>query len=564
MRRSRNMDVTLDAIMEFLGECSEDVIERYAADPKELLRERGVIFSDKSEELFDAVYGDDPAHRHVVCKGGRGTGKTFIIVLALGCRLLFKKDDIFHLAGSEDQAKTGFGYIRNFVYGDAELSAFMEDELKTAATTIFGNWYKIAACSGKSVRGPHCGDPHKEMGNVAHGGVCYTDEEMEIPDEIVDAVKHTISTARPSKRIRSSTSHKPIGRFQQVCRNPKKYGAHLIEIDVIDVSTTCTEDCAKCPMGHYFAGALLGGLPNKRPARNQQMEFQGRKVPNVPIANETTAKAFEAWKAANDFPSHERAMCEGRAKCHKPGHYEMETIFSLIRDSQNRRSDDVEMFNRDRRNGNLVLSGAMLEQCLVPDAGFITGGGDVSATMDWGWNWTVFILWQEQYLRQVPFLVEYWTNVPISEVRERIARYGEEYGFWEIYADASHKHENAELTLEGFDLIQVPFAEWKDFGVRWLEGITDSRQFAFPGKIVAPLDAIGTEGKYVFPSEGHGKLFDQLLKWHTKDGKIVKQNDHGPDSCICRARKYAADCEPMKLEVRGTGKRASATIWGNR
>ena len=540
-------------IIDDLLELDEQTLVEYADDPKPLLTEMGVVFSEKAAEVFDAVYGDE--FPHVVVEGPRGGGKTFIITLALGCRFVLKHDDIFHLGGSEEQAKNGFRYITEFITGSEAFEDFVADDLKTAATTKLGNWYKIAACSGKRVRGPHAGDPHAAMDYQPHGGCCYTDEEAEIPDEIVDAMKYVTNTARPRKRVRSSTKHKSKGRFKEVTANPKKFGAHLIKYDIIDVVEGCDHPCQRCPMGHYFAGPLFGVQGSGSRVQGKSEKRNSIPIPiAIPIPTKKSIADWEAWKAENGFPIHERGMCEGRAKMHSPGHFEIESVFQDVTDSQCRESLEIELFGRDRATGSLVFDSAKLELAIRPGRGF-TPGYPVYLGVDWGWNWSVIIAAQA-FQNEVEFLeVIFSRHELMSELETTFFRLRDEYNAWEVSADASHKRENETVREWGFEVVEVPFAQLKDYGVRWLKGVAERGQLILPGKIVSPTDAVGAEGKYVFDTPGHKKFFKQALEWHEKDGKIVKLNDHGPDAALTLA--VYLEVQQCMIESAGSGRRAS-------
>jgi hypothetical protein len=536
-----------DIIRALLDGATDDLLARWVGDPKPLLEEMGVIFSETAAEVFDAVYGDE--WPHVVVEGPRGGGKTFLITLALGCRFLFRRDDVFHLGGSEEQAKNGFRYISEFLTGQPRFEEFVEDDLKTAATTRWGNWYKIAACSGKRVRGPHAGDPHREMGYVAHGGCCYTDEEAEIPDEIVDAMRFVINTAQPRKRVRSSTAHKVGGRFRQVTSNPGRFAAKLIKFDIIDVAERCGHDCSRCPMGYYFAGPLFGAKAIRRGTGGQAGVV-------LPAVTRSSLAGWEDWKRANDFPAHEPAMCEGRAKLHRPGHKTMDSLFEEVRESQCRTSDEVEIFGRNRAAGSAVLSGALLERCLDPDAGY-EAGGEVLACVDWGWNWSVIAAVQQQRNRLAVLEVQFSRHELIEELEERFRHLRQAYGVWRVTADASHKRENEHVRSWGFQVSEVPFAQLKDFGVRWVKGVVERGQMAIPGEILHGKDPVGQDGKYRFGSEGHKKFFDQCLGWHTGvDGRIVKKNDHGPDAFLTLSVLLARGVPAWSGKIEGVGSRS--------
>lgn len=543
-----------NAIDALLASDDADLLGQYRGREIEFLKERGRLFPEKIEELFYAIW--EAKYSDIVLIGPRGGGKTMDVYDAVSLRFIFLGDDVFAVAGSEAQAINGFRYMRQLVYRDKQLAENLEESKKKEAVTSQGNWFRIAAASPTGVRGPHPGDPHEQTGWQAHGGVLIKDERDEMDDDIADSVDFTMDIADPSIIITTSTMHRDDGGgIAQMAEEAEARGAHVIKFDVFDVSEVCMHDCAKCPGKHAFAGKLYGGATPKKNLANG--------APALPRPTPESRKDWTEYKKQNAWPAGEPAYCEGRAKQHRPGHYKMDKIFRAFKRSRNREIFEVELCCRKRRGAKRVVDSAALDRCLDEVTAYQPGYDTPIATIDWGLKgWCVPILLQGQMDNTIAVIdVRYEHMTSADGIVEILNDWREATGMYQVYADASHPYENLKLAENGFEVVEVPFAKWKEYGAGWMRGIVERNQLRLPGKLV-----VGTKDQkpqYIFANDAVGELHKQIKGWQRdKHGKIVKKDDHGPDSLSCAAQHFTEQTDWDPTEVETTGKRTSYGLGG--
>jgi hypothetical protein len=464
-------------------------------------------------------------------------------------RFLWYEDDVYHLGGSLKQAREGFRYVRQILAATEELEDSLEENLKEAATGAKGNWYRIAASSSKQARGQHPGDPHPAMGWKAHGGVLVLDERDEMDDEIADAASFSMSVASPGTLIVTSTAHREDGGgIARIEEQAEATGAEVHKWDCMDVNEICTHDCAACPGGMPFAGALFGGKTAK----------------GKTTITAASAAAWEDYAAACNWPAGEAAYCVGRAKEHRQGHMRMERIFAMYRGARNKEIFEVEMLCRKRRGSRLVLDPAGMDRALDPTAGW-AAGYEAAITIDWGLRgWCVVNLVQSQAMGRIVVCdSKYFHQAAVGVVIEHLNHLREWTGCTEVYADASHPYENLEVASAGFDVTECKFAVMKELAAGWLKGLVEKGLLVLPGEVVRGKDHAGNaQWEYRFASEDVRELWRQCKKWRRdKNGKIVKEDDHGPDSLSCAALKFADGGGVADFETEGTGERATTGLW---
>lgn len=529
-------------------------LDKYRGREIDFFLERGRLYPEVLEKIFLLIYNGEADDLVII--GPRGGGKTMVIYDAATARFMWKEDDVFAIGGSKEQAINGFKYSRQILNSDVQASENVEDCLKGQAVGVRGNWMRIAAASTKGVRGPHPGDPHPAMGWVAHGGLLIKDERDEMDDDIADAADFTMDVAEPSTIVTSSTMHRDDGGgIAAMAEDAEARGAVVVKYDVFDVCEVCKHDCAKCPGGFPFAGSLYGATPVKG------------KLPNgAPLLPKATAESNAAWdgfKSGNAWPVGEPAYCLGRAKMHRPGHYKMPKIFRAYKRSRHREIFEVELCCRKRKGARRIVDGAALDRCLNDSIAYCPGYDTPIITIDWGFKgWCVPILLQGQMDNTIAILdcrFEHMTSVDgILAICEEWQR---QTGATLVYADSSHPYENLKMVENGFDVTEVVFGKDKELGAGWVRGIVEKNQLRIPGKILRG-NSQGEKPTYIFYNDGIEQLFDQTKSWQRdKNGKIVKKNDHGPDSLSCAARHFTENTE-WEPEFLSSGQRDSFKAGG--
>ena len=105
---------------------------------------------------------------------------------------------------------------------------------------------------------------------------------------------------------------------------------------------------------------------------------------------------------------------------------------------------------------------------------------------------------------------------PMSDVVAYAVQLRQQHGNFRIYADAENAYGNLELTNAGFEVVPVPFAQRKEAGIENVARFLN-------------------HGRLKLADSGDLKVvIRQLLRLHRNDlGKVVKQDDHGPDALMC-------------------------------
>lgn len=502
---------------------SESFRRKWENRPVEFLMKKcGRKYPKKYRRIFESIY----FYRilNAIFLGPRGGGKTVMLADIATCKYLFKLADVLFLGGSKNQAEKGYQYAsENLNINHEELIDFGEEPLTTLAKSNYGNWIKFAACSTTAIRGEHCGNPHHEMNNnmEAHEGMMILDEECEVKkdEEILRAAKRIVNTANPGIIIRSSTLHRLGGNFEKAVDDPNKYGVTVFQWDCFDVTTGCDRDCAKC-------------LP----------EFGGRKI-----------RGWAEWRKKNSHWPHEGGYCEGKAKggggWRRIWGLDSGTIQRGFLDKNNLEEFEVEEMGNRASGGCKVLDAKLLDKSLRGEFSFLPGM-PICATIDWGMkSWCAIHVLQQMPDKEIGVLqTEYYHNERDINIINRIKVFRKIYGLHEVFADASHPYENANLKFAGFTVFEVEFGKWKDFGAGWIKGLLEQGKLRLQGKVI--------NGEKYFGDNNVNRLYDELKGWRKNEkGIIIKKDDHGPDSLLCGSVKFGkntfwrAECQGGRKRV---------------
>jgi len=469
------------------------LIAEYQNKPTEFLAQFGKKFPPKLKAAFLDIYSGRVTR--ALLRACRGGGKSQLLSALSSAMYLFRRFDVLMLGGSAAQSKADYNYTSEILTDNPVIESFSEDILATVTTSKLGHWLKCLAASGTSVRGPHAGDPHKEMNYEPHGGMLVVDEECEAAQEIVEGALPTVNAADPDVIVRGSTAHKAVGTFADLCDHAEEMGYVEYHWDCFDICRACRDDCSKCFV--EFAGAL----------HPEWEEFQ---------------------KTNPEF----KPYCEGRAKDGE-GWMRIEAIKQFFRE-YNRERFEVEMLGWRPSGEGLVLKPDDVKACIVEDMAFMPGMPGC-ITIDWGLIGTCAVeALQEQKDHIIAFLEsDTYHMAPDQVIYDRCVQLRELYGFNEVYADGSHPYQNFNLQGNyGFQVTPVPFNQYKDLGAGWLKGLTEKRRLRIPKRFE--------------------KLIEQLKGWRKREGKIIKKNDHHPDSTLCAALKWAEHI-PVVIEGQGSG-----------
>lgn len=503
-KSSRQLENIRDLLLK--GEL-DDLIDEYEDNPIEFLEQVGRTFPPKlAQALLDIYFGLVTHALLLACRGG---GKSQLLSCLASILYLFRQFDVLMLGGSAAQSKNDYNYTSEILTDNPTVESFSEDVLATVARSKHGNWLACVAASTKAVRGPHAGDPHKEMGYERHGGALLIDEECEAKEQIVRASFFTVNTAAPAIVARASTFHQAIGTFADAIDHAEETGYTIYQWDCFDIAEPCADRCEDCFI--EFAGELHPEWP----------EFL-KKNP-----------AFKPY-------------CQGKAKTASDGKGWMKIAdIKHFFVSTSRDDFEVEMLGWRPSASGLVLDPNDIERCIVPDTEFLPGMPGCIA-IDWGFADTTTVgavQEQKDHVKVVLDAVDYHLT-PDAVIYQKCVGLRTEYGFRDVYADSSHPFQNENLASNfGFNVHPVKFQTEKDLGVGVLKHWTENGLFKIPERFRTAIS--------------------QLKNWRRKDGKIVKKDDHYPDMFLCAGIRWSV-IKIVPIEGQGTGEMRESVAVGDR
>lgn len=210
---------------------SDEEITRYLADPVAFAIDEWGINPSPDQLAFLT----DLADLNIVdmlIMAARGTGKSKALAIAAVWSMVFlpKIFGPYHvrvLAGSEDQARVTFDYIKDMlITGPRTRFLLSQRPIKIYAALTNGSTCLVYATSQREVRGPH---PNLLIIDE------YAEAERSGHVETLRAAKASVHSAVHGRRIYASTPHYVLGDFIQMWNNAESlgirtYGPWTIEI----------------------------------------------------------------------------------------------------------------------------------------------------------------------------------------------------------------------------------------------------------------------------------------------------------------------------------------------
>ena len=165
-----------------------------------------------------------------------------------------------------------------------------------------------------------------------------------------------------------------------------------------------------------------------------------------------------------------------------------------------------------------------ISQCPVDDHGFHYIEWEFESPkaigLDWGLNETAILLVSLEKEKGYAAIVDYMqlSGTLVPEIASHLERMHSEFSSADraitIYADSSHPYNNLELARRGFDVVDVQFNKYKEFGIGNVGRFFNLERLRILPDFVA--------------------LLRQLKSYRRgRDGKPVKKDDHGPDALLC-------------------------------
>lgn len=515
-----------DAYLNAVRDPGLSLREQYKGDPEALAESLGLKLPRKPLEVMRqlGLYNPDehgpiiPGLRELVVDvctmevhsaavvGPRGGGKSQGVSFIEFYLVFIEMFDALNLGGSELQADQVYQYLSGYVESSEYWQSIVKgDMLASKTTTVDNAWIRVLTASSKSVRSPHAGGRKSKPTPRMAGGILVIDEEAETEESIVSAALPTINTARPSINIRSSTCHKAEGSFVELLDSAEEMGYKTYKWDVFDVAERCTLQCETCEP--CFANDHYEQVAD-------------------PETGEVERKLLH------------KAYCGGRAH-YSEGWVPINEIKKLwTRTKRNHAQFEVEqMGSRPPSAGYVIKDKEKFKaNCVdVSSASLYVPRCHVTICTDWGSSNAGVSVWQEQpgdrhVLLHADYLVEY-SETQIFGV---ILGYRQMYmaDFLEVAADigGGGSYFNPRLRDEyRVSTRDVNFASDKEAAA-------------------AAWNIYNDAGKIVIPKE-LDEFISQVNKWRRNKGKIVKGNDHLPDTGICYFAKFVERLGIKRISV---------------
>ncbi len=505
-----------DQLLGFATGDDSGFLDEWRDRPVEFFESLGVVFTEKTEAFFlDCI---NTKITDVAALANRGGGKTYLLAAAGFWLFVFENYDVFALGGSLEQSKKFYKYIRNFLNAADEARDEMESSTKTAAETKRGNWIKVAAASEKAVRGEHAGDPHPGLGNKPHGGCLIRDEVAVMDCDIYDSATSTVNTATPSLIRTASTNHKHGSVMSDIVDDPEGMGYQRLHVwDCFDVAEKCRFKCERCLV--EFAGQL-------HPGYDDWVRGQGKYPESV------------------DAPA---GYCEGRARTKKRhGHKRIRQIKKdFVRLGKSK--FEIEEMNFGMGVDEYIIPRDWLDTALTGKVRFVAPihGMPTGLGIDWGYNFNAMTVLQRQVDSKVA-LLDCRHQVrpgPSAAITNAGCRLIDKHNVNFVGADSNDPYMINDLSIASGHFVEpFVFAQMKEVGASALRRLFEEGNFLIPGRKLGPKD-------YEFPSEEIRTFFFQLRGWRRDGkGKIVKTDDHYPDSAISIAEKFITGAHDYSSE----------------
>lgn len=137
-----------------------------------------------------------------------------------------------------------------------------------------------------------------------------------------------------------------------------------------------------------------------------------------------------------------------------------------------------------------------------------------SVGIDWGFEAQTAVIPCQRHPDHLAVPAEaFFTSTSTGDIISYLNRLKREIGKFIVYADASHAFNNFDVHNAGFEVVAVPFAKWKKFGI---DNVSKHMEM---GRL--------------YVSEKCRILHSQMDRYHKNErGEPVKSNDHGPDALM--------------------------------
>lgn len=309
-------------------------------------------------------------------------------------------------------------------------------------------------------------------------------------EKAMEAALQTVLSEADPVIVLLSTFHLPSGLFQDYWDNAEEKGFKRYTWNCFDTMKKCTRGMEKATADDPKALEYCKECP---------LTYSRRVI------------------SASGEDEYITAGCNGTAR-EATGWASFESILSARKMNRGSKVFEIEFACERPNYEDNVYDPEMIDFSLCNGYEIEPERQQLACGIDWGLEtenslcMTLAALRQEHvYVHQCIFM----DHRLVSDVSEILAAWMSRWGMFPILADASHPFNNRELANAGYDVRPVSFGTWKKTGIQNL-----SKYFVYK--------------RIQINQHQTNLLVEQLKKYRMKKtGKIVKKDDHGPDSLMC-------------------------------
>ncbi len=413
----------------------------------------------------------------------RGGGGSLAAAILIWLMMVYRGRSFLDMAGSGEQAKRVYEYVSQFWYCVPHLADALLDGDPLQSETRLKNGVTLSCvpASEKAARGKHV------AGFVADESC---QEDARVGRVLQAAVQGALS--EPNFTIvLLSTFHVPFGFFQENWDLAEERGYACYRWDVYDCMACCKV-----------------GLEEATPDDPDALAYCRR---NCLLTEVVLDHGADGQVVGEHFEG-----CNGRART-SSGHLNRDNVFRAKHLNSGTDVWAVEHECKRPTTSGMVYDAEKVQAAVTPLSDLQRPEGSVrrAVGIDWG-RFAVAVLAERAVDHVVISEGRNFDSKTIGDLIQYLVELRARVGHFMVYADAENAYGNLECRNAGFDVQAVAFNKFKDGGIE---------------NIARYLN----HGKLKIADEGPLKtVIRQLLRYRRNEaGKIVKQDDHGPDALMC-------------------------------
>ena len=413
----------------------------------------------------------------------RGGGGSLAAAILIWLMMVYRQKSFLDMAGSGEQAKRVYEYTTQFWYCVPGLAeALLDgDPLQSETRLKSGVTLSCVPASEKAARGKHV------AGFVADES-CQEDARV---GRVLQAALQGALSEPNFTIVLLSTFHVPFGFFQEAWDQASERGFAQYKWDVYDCMAPCRV-----------------GLEETAAEDPQAIGYCRRECP---LTESVADHDAEGRICGEHFEG-----CQGRARS-SAGHLSRDNVLKAKMLNRGTAVWAVEHECRRPTASGMIYDAEKVQVAVVPadTVEFPVGTVRRSVGIDWG-RFAVAVLAERHVDCVVIRECRIFDSKTIGDLVQYLVELRVRVGSFVVYGDAENAYGNLDCRNAGFEVVPVPFNKMKDGGIENL-----ARYFNH-GKI------------RIVDHADSPTMVRQLLRYRRNEaGRIVKEDDHGPDALMC-------------------------------